>query len=153
MRHAHVYNTFCPSRTDQYLVFVIKQTIARYLEEVIIRKSEICNKWTKIKIICNVYVFGHKMDKWDPTELGGPERSHTLHTLRVGPALGLLPSFILSCEQLNCNQGKRHQLCCGPCGEVCFRLIEKRSSLGPRDRLREGKGLKRPGLCDHLNGE
>jgi hypothetical protein len=32
-------------------------------------------------------------------------------------------------------------------------LIEKRSSLGPRDRLREGKGSKRPGLCDHLNGE
>jgi hypothetical protein len=55
----------------------------------------------------------------------------------------LLPSFILSCEQLNCNQGKRHQLCGGPCGEVCSRLIEKRSSLGPRDRLREGKGVER----------
>jgi hypothetical protein len=32
-------------------------------------------------------------------------------------------------------------------------LIEKRSSLGLGDRLREGKGRKRPGLCDHLNGE
>jgi hypothetical protein len=26
--------------------------------------------------------------------------------------------LILSCDQLNCNQGKRHQLCGGPCGEV-----------------------------------
>jgi hypothetical protein len=25
-------------------------------------------------------------------------------------------------------------------GKFCSRLIEKRSSLGPRDRLREGKG-------------
>jgi hypothetical protein len=32
----------------------------------------------------------------------------------------LLLSSILSCEQLNCNQGKRHQLCAGPCGEVLF---------------------------------
>jgi hypothetical protein len=42
--------------------------------------------------------------------------------------------------KLNCNQGKRHQLCGGPYGNFVFRLIEKRSSLGPRDRLREGKG-------------
>jgi hypothetical protein len=33
------------------------------------------------------------------------------------------------------------------------RLIEKRSSLSLSDRLREGKGSKRPGLCDHLNEE
>jgi hypothetical protein len=32
-------------------------------------------------------------------------------------------------------------------------VIEKKSSLGPSDRLREGKGSKRPVLCDHLNGE
>jgi hypothetical protein len=32
-------------------------------------------------------------------------------------------------------------------------LIEKRSSLGLSDRLREGKGWTRPDLCDHLNGE
>jgi hypothetical protein len=35
-------------------------------------------------------------------------------------ALGLLSSLILSCDQLNCNQGKRHQLCGGHCGEVLF---------------------------------
>jgi hypothetical protein len=48
--------------------------------------------------------------------------------------------LILSCDQLNCNRGKRHQLCGGPCGDLVSRLIEKRSSLGLSDRLREGKG-------------
>jgi hypothetical protein len=28
--------------------------------------------------------------------------------------------LIFSCDHLNCNQGKRHQLCGGPCGEVWF---------------------------------
>jgi hypothetical protein len=45
-----------------------------------------------------------------------------------------------SCDQLNCNQGKRHQLCGGSCGNFVFHLIEKRSSLDLSDRLREGKG-------------
>jgi hypothetical protein len=55
--------------------------------------------------------------------------------------LGLLLFFlILLVIILNCNQGKRHQLCGGPCGNFVFRLIEKRSSLGLSDRLREGKG-------------
>jgi hypothetical protein len=67
-------------------------------------------------------------------------------------ALGLLFFFLYSWFQLNCNQGKRHQLCSCPCGDLVSRLIEKRSSLGLSDRLREGKGWKRPGLCD-LNGE
>jgi hypothetical protein len=48
--------------------------------------------------------------------------------------------LILSCDQLNCNRGKRHQLCGGPCGDFVSRLIEKRSSLGVSDRLREEKG-------------
>jgi hypothetical protein len=48
-------------------------------------------------------------------------------------------SFFLVIK-LNCNQGKRHQLCGGPCGNFVFRLIEKRSSLGLSDRLRVGKG-------------
>jgi hypothetical protein len=55
--------------------------------------------------------------------------------------LGLLLFFlILLVIKLNCNQGKRHQLCGGPCGNVVFRFIEKRSSLGLGDRFREGKG-------------
>jgi hypothetical protein len=37
--------------------------------------------------------------------------------------------------------------------DLLSHLIEKRSSLGLGDRLREGKGSKRLGLCDHLNGE
>jgi hypothetical protein len=52
----------------------------------------------------------------------------------------LLFFLILLVIKLNCNQGKRHQLCGGPCGNFVFRLIEKRSSLGLSDRLREGKG-------------
>jgi hypothetical protein len=32
------------------------------------------------------------------------------------------------------------------------REIKEEGSLGLGDRLREGKGLKRPDLCDHLNG-
>jgi hypothetical protein len=49
-------------------------------------------------------------------------------------------SFSFFRDQLNCNRGKRHQLCGGPCGDFVSRLIEKRSSLGLGDRLREGKG-------------
>jgi hypothetical protein len=48
--------------------------------------------------------------------------------------------LILLVIKLICNRGKRHQLCGGPCGNFVFRLIEKRSSLGLSDRLREGKG-------------
>jgi hypothetical protein len=48
--------------------------------------------------------------------------------------------FPISCSQDHCNQSKRHQLCGGPCGDLVSRLIEKRSSLGLSDRLREGKG-------------
>jgi hypothetical protein len=56
------------------------------------------------------------------------------------PSHGSLFLFFLSCSQLNFNQGKRHQLCGDPCGDLVSRLIEKRSSLGLGDRLREGKG-------------
>jgi hypothetical protein len=57
-------------------------------------------------------------------------------------ALGLLPSFILSCEQLNCNRGKRHQLCGSPCGEVCSRLIEKKKLTRSEGPFERGKELK-----------
>jgi hypothetical protein len=58
--------------------------------------------------------------------------------------LGLLFFFLLSCFQLNYNQGKRHQLCGGPCGDLVSRLIEKRSSLGLSDRLREERVERDP---------
>jgi hypothetical protein len=48
--------------------------------------------------------------------------------------------LILLVIKLNCNHDKGHELCGGPCGNLVFRLIEKRSSLSLSDRLREGKG-------------
>jgi hypothetical protein len=51
-------------------------------------------------------------------------------------------SFFLA-KQLNCNQGKRHQLCGGPCGEVCFRLIEKEKLTWSEGPFERGKGLKK----------
>ena len=51
-------------------------------------------------------------------------------------------SFNLSYIQLNCNQGKRHQLCGGPCGEVCSRLIEKKKLTQSEGPFERGKGLK-----------
>jgi hypothetical protein len=33
------------------------------------------------------------------------------------------------------------------------REIKEEASLGLSDRLKEGKGSKRLGLCDHLNGD
>jgi hypothetical protein len=41
--------------------------------------------------------------------------------------LGLLLSFSILVIKLNCNQGKRHQLCGGPCGDFVSRLIEKKN--------------------------
>jgi hypothetical protein len=52
-----------------------------------------------------------------------------------------LDSFIAI--KLNCNQGKRHQLCGGPCGEVCSRLIEKRKLTRSEGPFERGKGLKK----------
>jgi hypothetical protein len=60
-----------------------------------------------------------------------------------GAAQLLLFFFILSCDQLNCNRGKRHQLCGDPYGDFVSRLIEKRSSLGLSDRLRERERVER----------
>jgi hypothetical protein len=57
-------------------------------------------------------------------------------------ALGLLSSLILSCDQLNCNQGKRHQLRGGPCGKFCSRLIEKKKLIRSKGPFERGKGLK-----------
>jgi hypothetical protein len=58
-------------------------------------------------------------------------------------AFAIVLSFILSCKQLNCNQGKRHQLCGGPCGEVCSRLIEKEKLTRSEGPFERGEGLKK----------
>jgi hypothetical protein len=56
-------------------------------------------------------------------------------------ALGLLSSFFDSSLRSNSLVIEaRDQSCGGPCGNFVFQVIEKKSSLGPRDRLREGKG-------------
>jgi hypothetical protein len=65
------------------------------------------------------------------------ERDNCVHLSSCAWIAFFLPSFLF---QLNCNQGKRHQLCGGPYGDLLSRLINKRSSLGLGDRLREGKG-------------
>jgi hypothetical protein len=52
-----------------------------------------------------------------------------------------------------CNRGKRHQLCGGPCGEVLFPVdLRRESSLGPRDRLREGGVEKDPAFVASSTG-
>jgi hypothetical protein len=55
-------------------------------------------------------------------------------------AFAIVLSFNLSYVQLDYNQGKRHQLCGGPCGEVCSRLIEKRKLTRSEGRFERGKG-------------
>jgi hypothetical protein len=69
-------------------------------------------------------------------------------------ALGFLSSFdSLLQSTLNCNRGKRHQLCGGPCGEVLFPVdLRRESSLGPRDRLREGRVKKDPAFVASSTG-
>jgi hypothetical protein len=58
-----------------------------------------------------------------------------------------------SYSQELCKRSKRHQACGVPCGVLVTREIKEEGSLGLSDRLREGKGLNRPGLCDLLNGD
>jgi hypothetical protein len=62
-------------------------------------------------------------------------------------------SFSFSYSQMLCKQGKRHQVCDGPCGVLVTREIKEEGSLGLSDRLREGRGWNRLGLCDLLNGD
>ena len=61
-------------------------------------------------------------------------------------------SSILVLKQLVIKQ-ERHQVVVVLVRGLSDPLIKEKSSLSLGDRLREGKGLKRPGLCDHLNGE
>jgi hypothetical protein len=57
--------------------------------------------------------------------------------------LGLLLFFlILSCDQLNCNRGKRHQSCGGRCRNFVFQVIEKRKLTRSEGPFGRGKGLK-----------
>jgi hypothetical protein len=61
--------------------------------------------------------------------------------------------FSHSYSQVLYKQGKRHQVCGGPCGVLVTREIKEEGSLGLGDRLREGKGSNRPDLCGLLNGD
>jgi hypothetical protein len=79
-----VYNTFRPSRISQYLVFVISRML-HDLEERLpkIRETQQRNENRDLPItymyLDIIWTYG------GPNDLGGLERSHTLHTLRVGP--------------------------------------------------------------------
>jgi hypothetical protein len=44
-------------------------------------------------------------------------------------------------------------LCGDPYGVLVTRVIMEKHSTGLSDRLREGKGWNRPGLCGLLNGD
>jgi hypothetical protein len=65
------------------------------------------------------------------------ERDNCVHLSSCAWIAFLLHSFLFPTQLY---QGKRHQLCGGPCGDLVSRFIEKRSSLGLGDRVREGKG-------------
>jgi hypothetical protein len=67
--------------------------------------------------------------------------------------LGLPFFFSHSYSQVLCKRGKIHQVCGGPCRVLVRREIREEGSLGLSDRLREGKGWNRLGLCDLLNGD
>jgi hypothetical protein len=54
--------------------------------------------------------------------------------------LGLPFFFSHSYSRVLCKQGKRHQVCGGPCGVLVTREIKEEGSLSLSDRLREGKG-------------
>jgi hypothetical protein len=44
-------------------------------------------------------------------------------------------------------------VCGDPCGVLVTKVIKEKHSTGLSDRLREGKGWNRPGLCGLLNGD
>jgi hypothetical protein len=44
-------------------------------------------------------------------------------------------------------------VCGDPCGVLVTLVIKEKHSTGLCDRLREGKGWNRPGLCGVLNGD
>jgi hypothetical protein len=44
-------------------------------------------------------------------------------------------------------------VCGGPCGVLVTREIREEGSHDLSDRLREGNGWNRPGICDFLNGD
>jgi hypothetical protein len=54
--------------------------------------------------------------------------------------LGLAFFFSYSYSQVLCKQGKRHQVCGGPCVVLVTREIKEEGSLGLSDRLREENG-------------
>jgi hypothetical protein len=63
--------------------------------------------------------------------------------------LGLLSSSHSKLLKCFVKQARDTYLCGDPCGV----LVSKKHSTGLSDRLREGKGWNRPGLCGILNGE
>jgi hypothetical protein len=67
--------------------------------------------------------------------------------------LGLLFSSHSNLSKCFVNLARDTYLCGDPCGVLVTRVIKKKHSICLSDRLREGKGWNRPGLCGLLNGE
>jgi hypothetical protein len=67
--------------------------------------------------------------------------------------LGLLSSSHSKLLKYFVKQVRDTYLCGDPCGVLVIHVIKKKHSTGLSDRLREGKGWNRPGLCGLLNEE
>jgi AAA+ ATPase superfamily predicted ATPase len=67
--------------------------------------------------------------------------------------LGLISSSHSQLLKCFVKQSKYTYLCGDPCGVLVTHVIKKKHSTGLSDRLREGKGWNRTGLCGLLNGD
>jgi hypothetical protein len=67
--------------------------------------------------------------------------------------LGLLSSSHSNSSKCFVKLARDTQLCDDHCDVLVTRVIKKKHSTGLSDRLKEGKGWNRPGLCGLLNGE
>jgi hypothetical protein len=67
--------------------------------------------------------------------------------------LGLLSSSHSNSSKCFVKLARDTYLCGDPSGVLVTQVIKKKHSTGLSDRLREGKGWNRPGLCGLLNGD
>jgi hypothetical protein len=67
--------------------------------------------------------------------------------------LGLLSSSHSNLSKCFVKLARDTLLCGDPCGVLVTHVINKKQSTGLSDRLREGNGWTRPGLCGLLNRE
>jgi hypothetical protein len=120
-------------------------------------------KECKFPAYCIQYKISRLHSKTQNKEIKSSPSPNPLQTLsdlwerdfRVHLSSCRLDRFLLAlfCSQDTCNQSKRHQVVVVLVRGLSDPFDWGESSLGLGDRLREGKGWKRPSLCDHLNGD